>query len=367
MKIIKGFKFRIYPNKQQEILINKTFGCGRFVYNYFLAESNKRYQTKEKFKNYYKMCSSLTGLKRQEGIEWLKEVDSVALQESVKDLDVAFKNFFSHRASSPTFKLKRDNNKSYRTRNQHDLLKFSGHFIKLPKLGLVRYKNIRKINGRIFNATVSKTPSGKYFVSICTEVEETIKQNMGCAIGLDVGLKVFYADSNGNTIANPRYFKQSEKKLAREQRRFSKKEKNSNNREKQRIIVARVHEKIADQRKDFLHKLSTKLVKENQIISIEDLAVKKMVKNHKLAKQIGDVSWSEFFRQLKYKAPLYGSTVIKVGRFEATTQTCSACGQKRPEKITLEVRNWVCPNCGANHDRDVNAAINILNLGLTQL
>ena len=364
---IKSLKFRIYPNKQQEILINKTFGCRRFIYNYFLADSNKRYQEKEEFKNYYKMSSSLTELKKQEGIEWLKEVDSISLQESIQDLNTAFKNFFNHTTSRPVFKSKHNNNESYRTRNVNENIRFEGHFIRLPKLGLICCKNIRKFNGHILNATISKVPSGKYFVSLCVEMEKPVKHNLGCVIGLDVGLKVFYADSNGNTVINPRYFKKSEKKLAREQRRFSKKEIGSHNREKQRIIVARVHEKIANQRKDFLHKLSTELVKENQIISIEDLAVKNLIKNHKLAKSISDASWSEFFRQLEYKAPMYESKIIRIGRFEATTQTCSTCGQKRPEKITLTVREWVCPNCGANHDRDVNAAINILNLGLAQL
>lgn len=306
----------------------------------------------------------LTALKRDPDHVWLAGADSMALQESLRNLDRAFQNFFSKKSSYPRFKSKHNHHQSYRTRNQSDNIRIEGRCIVLPKLGRVKAKLHRSFDGRILNATVSRTPTGKYFVSLCVAEELVPKPNAGGVIGIDVGLAEFYTDSNGNSVPAPDTLRRYERKLRREQRRLSRKCKGSSNRAKQRVKVAAVHEKVYAARMDFLHKEALKLVSENQVIAVESLNVKGMMRNHHLAKSISDASWARFFTLLEYKGFEHGSTVLKVPTFYPSSQTCSCCGYKNPRVRNLKVRKWTCPECGAIHDRDHNAAVNILNTAL---
>lgn len=359
----KGIKFRIYPNKRQKELINQTLGCCRLVYNKGLAMRNNAFADGQKV-GYNQTSSMLTDLKRQEDFAFLKETDSIALQQSLRDLDRGFKNFFEKRTKHPQFKSKHNNHQSYRTINQGDNIRIAGRYIKLPKLGFVKIKQSMEV-GYINNVTIERTPTGKYFVVLNVDFEPEFRPNNGGVIGIDVGIKEFYTDSNGNVVNNPKYLEKSIRKLAREQRKLSRKQKGSNNHNKQRIKVASVHEKITNQRNDFLQKLSTVLVSENQTICIEDLNIKGMMRNHRLAQHIASTSWSKFFTMLEYKALWYGSTIIKVPTVYPSSQTCSCCGYKNPLVKNLAVRSWECPQCHSLHDRDVNASINILNKGLS--
>ena len=358
----KGVKFRAYPNKEQQNLINQTLGCCRLIYNKGLAMRNEAYENGNKI-GYTQTSAMLTELKKQDDFAFLKQVDSIALQQSLRDLDRGFVNFFQKRAKHPVFKSKHNNHQSYQTINQGENIRIVGKYIKLPKLGYVKIKQSMEV-GHIHHVTVERTPTGKYFVVLNVDFEPEFKPNNGGSIGIDVGIKEFYSDSNGNVVSNPKYLEKSTKKLIREQRRLSRKQKGSNNRNKQRIKVALVHEKITNQRNDFLQKQSTMLVRENQTICIEDLNVKGMIRNHKLSKSIASVSWAKFFEMLEYKAGWYGNEIHRVPTMYPSSQTCSCCGYRNPRIKNLGIRIWECPKCHAVHDRDTNASINILKKGL---
>lgn len=323
---------------------------------------NEAYEKGDKV-GYSQTSAMLTDLKKSEEFAFLKVVDSIALQQSLRDLDRGFVNFFQKRATHPTFKSKHNRHRSYRTINQGNNIRIAGKYLKLPKLGYVKVRQSMEI-GKIHNVTIEHTPTGKYFAVLNVEFEPQPMPNKGGMIGIDVGIKKFYSDSNGNVVSNPKYLEKSQHKLIREQRRLSRKQKGSNNRNKQRIKVARVHEKVTNQRNDFLQKQSTMLIRENQTICIEDLKVKNMMRNHKLAQHIGSVSWSKFFDMLTYKSVWYGNDVVKVPTMYPSSQTCSCCGYKNPLVKNLAIRSWMCPKCGRKHNRDTNASINILNKGL---
>lgn len=358
----KGIKFRAYPNKAQKNLINQTIGCCRFVYNKGLSMRSDSYKNGIKI-GYNQTSVMLTSLKQQDEFAFLKEPDSIALQQSLRDLDQGYKNFFAKRAKYPKFKSKHDNRQSYRTINQGNNIRIVGKCIKLPKIGYVKIKQSMEV-GHINNVTIERTPTDKYFVILNVDFEPKSMANAGGSIGIDVGIKEFYTDSNNRKVSNPKFLEKSMKKLIRAQRRLSRKQLGSNNRNKQRIKLARIHEKITNQRNDFLQKQSTMLIRENQTICIENLNVKGMMRNHKLAQSIASVSWYKFFTMLKYKGEWYGNKIIGVPTMYPSSQTCSYCGYKNPIVKNLNVRTWECPKCHTKHDRDINASINIFRKGL---
>lgn len=360
----KSYKYRIYPNKRQQELIRRTFGCTRYVYNHYLDKRKKLYEVNKISYTYVKCAKDLTQLKKE--FEWLKEVDSVGLQTSLKDLDVAYKNFFSGRSGYPKFKSRKNRHQSYRTSFTNNNIAFMDKHVKLPKLGLVKVRDKQVPQGRIINATISQEPDGRFYCSLCcTDVsfEQLPKTNQ--FVGIDLGLVDFAIFSDGTKIENPRFFEKSERKLAKLQRELSRKSIGSNRWNKTRIKVAKLQKHISSQRKDFLQKLTTSIVRKYDIICIEDLDVKSMKETELTIrnKRVSDVSWSEFRKQLTYKSTWYGRALFVVDRYYPSSQICHHCGNIDGKKAET-IRFWVCPKCNLKLDRDVNAAINILNEGL---
>jgi putative transposase len=358
----KAFKFRLLPTKEQEILLAKHFGCSRFIYNYFLAEKQKHYLENKTTLNFNQCAGNLVAKKKEEGYEWLKEVNSQILISTLMNLETAYGNFFRKKSKFPRFKSKK--NKNSFNIPQHISLKRED-IIQIPKfkegLKFVKHKELK---GRIKSATISKNPSGKYYISFLCVVEKPTKhKKTGKNIGIDLGLKDFIITSEGQRYCNPKFTKKYEVKLSKKQRILSRKEKGSKGRDKARIAVAKVHEKITNSRNDMQHKVSSKLVRDYDLIAIEDLNVKGMVKNHCLAKAISDVAWSSFVAKLKYKAEWYGREVIVIDRFYPSSKTCSCCDHVK-ESLSLDERTWTCSECNTTHDRDVNASKNILRRAL---
>ena len=367
-----SYQFRIYPTAEQAGILNKTFGCCRFVFNHYLDKRRIIYKETGQFFAFNQCCKDLTSLKRE--YPWLAEVDSTALQAVLRDLDNAYQNFFRERKKGntkqgyPKFKSKKRDISSYKAKNNKGTVSIIGGTIRLPKIGYVKCKVSKKVEGQILSATVRKNPSGKYFVSICCkDVNIQPLPVTGAVTGVDLGIKDLAITSDGVKFDNPHTYAKNQKKLARLQRQLSRKTKGSKNCEKARIKVARLHERIANQGADTIHKMTTQLIREYDVICIEDLSVKNMARNHKLAKQIMDASWGEVRRQLTYKSDWYKKELIVIDRFFPSSQTCGVCGLRNTEVKDLSVRYWTCPQCGAAHDRDINAAKNILAEGLRQV
>ena len=363
--MLKAYKFRLYPNKEQQEYFAKCFGSTRFIYNQMLADKIEHYKKTDKMLN-------STPAQYKKEYPWLKEVDSLALANVQLNLQKAYKSFFQSGFGFPKFKKKR-HRQSYKTNNQNGTITVLDGKVKLPKIGWVKLNQHREMSGVIKSATISMTETGKYFISILCETEIYPLPKTGEHVGIDLGLSDFAILSTGEKIRNEKFLQNLSKKLAKEQKILSrralvakksgKKLSESMNYQKQRIKVANIHEKIANKRRDFLNKLSTEIVKNHDIICIEDLSSKNLMKNHKLARAIGDVSWSEFVRMLEYKAEWYEKQVSKISRWYASSQICSDCGFASGKK-SLSIREWTCENCGSHHDRDINASINILNEGL---
>lgn len=366
--IRKGYKYRIYPNKEQQIFLEKHFGACRFIYNWGLDCKIKHYENTKKAINHAVLNKKLTQLKNE--LLWLNDIGSQSLQMEIINLDTAFKNFFRSKKGFPKFKSKHNNHKSFQIPDNSGInyrIKDNKLFIPKLKSGIKIIQH-RTFEGKMKMLTISKNPSGQYFATILVETLDNILDSKPIkeenTIGIDLGIKDFLITSNGEKISNPKFLIKAQKKLKKEQRKLSHKQKGSNNRNKQRIKVAKIHQKIVNQRLDFQHKLSSKLISENQTICLEDLNVKGMIKNRKLSKNISDISWSSFTIMLNYKANWYGVNLITIGRFDPSTKLCNVCGQIN-NNLTLKDREWIC-DCGVKHDRDINAAINIKNFGLVK-
>lgn len=362
MDIKRAYRFRFYPTPEQEILLAQTFGCVRVVYNHMLRLRSEAWEQRQERMGYHDTSAALTLLKKQPEYAWLNDVSSVPLQQALRHLQTAFGNFFAKRGRYPQFKRKSGRQSAEYTASA---FRWDGQALKLAKMDApldVRWSRQIPQGAKVTTVTVSKDAAGRYFVSLLCDDVVCAKPEAPSQVGIDLGLTHFAILSDGEKIPAPNAFRKHEKKLAKLQRRLAKKKKGSKNRTKARLKVAKLHAKIADIRKDFTHKLSTRLIHENQVIAIETLAVKNMQKNRKLAKSIGDAGWAEFVRQLEYKARWYGRELVKIDRWHPSSKRCSDCGYTA-EKMPLNVRQWTCPECGANHDRDINAARNILAAG----
>lgn len=363
MEIKRAYRFRFYPTPEQEQLLARTFGCARFAYNHMLRLRTDAWFNEQKRVGYHETSAALTLLKKQPETAWLNEVSSVPVQQALRHLQTAFANFFAKRAKYPAFKSKFGPQAAEYTTSA---FMWDGKDLKLAKMEAplaIRWSRTLPKAAKLTTVTVSKDSAGRYFVSLLCDAIVSPKSATAGQVGIDLGLNHFAALSTGEKIAGPKALKKREAKLALLQRRLAKKQKGSANRAKARIKVARLHAKIADTRRDFLHKLSTRLINENQVIAVESLAVKNMQRNGCLAKSIGDASWSEFVRQLEYKALWYGRTLVGIDRWYPSSKRCSACGHTVPS-LRLQVREWVCLECGTPHDRDINAARNVLAAGL---
>jgi putative transposase len=366
MKQKRAYQYRFYPTDEQKHVLARTFGCARFVYNWALRQKTDAFSKENKRLSYKDLSEALTLLKQQNAYSWLSEVSSVPLQQVLRHLDRAFLNFFEGRAKYPTFKKKRTRQSATYTSNA---FKWDGSSLTLAKMTDpldIRWSRPLPDAAIPSSITITKDCADRYFVSLL--IEEDIKhlEPVEQSVGADLGLKEFVILSTGETVGNPKFFHQDEKKLAKAQRRHARKHKGSQNRVKARKRVAKIHARIADRRRDFLHQLSTRLIRENQTICVESLAVKNMVKNHCLAKAISDVGWSEFVSQLEYKAAWYGRTLVKLDKWYPSSKRCCDCGHLL-DSLPLDVRVWACPACGIVHDRDLNAAKNIHAVGLTVL
>jgi putative transposase len=357
--MLKSYKYKINPNEEQKVLLNKHFGSIRFIYNHFLNERKREYETNKQTLNYYDNAKSLTELKKQEEYSWLNEVNSQSLQVSLKNLDDAYNGFFKKRTKFPKFKSKH-------TKNSFKVPQ--GVKLEDGKLRIRKFKEPidvilhRTFSGTIKQCTISKTPTNEYFVSILVETEHTKLSKTGKSIGIDLGLKDFVITSDGYKYKNNRYTKTYQTKLKKAQQHLSRKKKGSNRYQKQKLKVAKLHKKIANSRLDNLHKVSTELITKYDVIFLEDLNIKGMIKNHKLSKHIADASWSNFITLLAYKAEWNDKQIVKIDRFFPSSKTCNCCGYIN-QNLKLDVREWTCPSCHAKLDRDLNASKNILNEG----
>ncbi len=364
MKQKRAYKYRFYPSDEQKRILAQTFGCCRYVYNWALRERTDAYYQHGERLYYEGTAQRLVLLKKQEDTIWLNEVSSVTLQQALRHLDRAFRNFFEGRAEYPTFKKKRHQQSATYASNA---FVWDGHTLTLAKMDApldIRFHRPLPDRCKPSSVTITKDEADRYFVSILVEEDIKALEVTPKTMGLDLGLKSMVITSDGQTYGNPKFFAKDEKKLAKAQRRHAKKKKGSKNRAKARLKVARIHKKIADRRRNYQHQLSTKIIGENQVICIESLSVKNMVQNHCLAKAISDVGWSEFTRQLEYKAEWYGRTLVKIDKWYPSSKRCFDCGHIL-DSLPLDVREWTCPECGVHHDRDINAARNILAVGLT--
>jgi putative transposase len=358
MLIRYAYHFRLYPTREQRIQLGRQFGCVRWVYNHFLARREEQYDATGKGLSYEDSTQELAALKQEEELAWLREVHSQTLQQGLKDLDSAYRHFFEKRNRCPRFKRKQDRQSCRYPQG----VKLEGEGrqarVYLPKMGWVACVAHRAVVGKLKQATVSKTPAGRYFVSLQVEQQHEAPEPTGGIVGIDLGLKHFATLSTGEKIAAPKHLRKAEKRLRRLQRRLSRRQTGSNSREKARRALARQHEKVANQRHDFLHKVSRRLVDENQVLGLEDLNVQGMQCNHHLAKSIADAGWGEFQRQLRYKGEWYGCHIHIVDRFFPSSKRCHRCGRQH-RTLTLRDRIWTCERCGMTHDRDVNAALNL--------
>jgi putative transposase len=358
--MLKAYKYKLLPDEEQTVLLNKHFGSIRFVYNHFLSERIKEYKDNDNSINYYDTARSLTLLKQEIGYEWLKEINSQSLQYSLKCLDGAYQNFFKFKKGFPKFKSKHHKNSFSIPQS----VKVDECYLNIPKFkNGIRFIKHRDFNGEIRSCTVSKTPTNEYFVSILVETVHTVPPKTGKSIGVDLGLKDFVITSDGYKYKNNRYTKRYAKELKKGQQHLSNKNKTSNRYEKQKLKVAKIHKKITNSRIDNLHKVSTDLIRKYDNIMLEDLNIKGMIKNHRLSKHIADASWGKFIELLTYKAEWNDKRIVKIDRFFPSSKSCSKCGYLN-QTLDLSVRNWICKSCGVTHDRDINASINILKEGL---